>query len=253
MRNQTRYPYGPEYESPSIRGFDESRPWDLIEIIKRYTQTNYILLDVGCGTAFKTIKLADSAKWIYGVDINEAMLVRARENIIASQVHNLSLVVGNSNNLPFPDSPFNIVTCMLASHNSYEIHRVLKPGGYTIVEREGDRSHWNIKQKFDDDEKGPRGQYTDLLEGEKVEIFRREFVEAGFSIICIQNGFWHTYLTREGLIALLESTPIIRNFDMEKDSETVERIIAEDMTDKGIKTRQNRVLVIAKKEESVFV
>lgn len=60
--------YDQNYESDLIRGAQDPRPWNSIEIIKNYCKKTDNLLDIGCGTAFKTIQLANYVKSIYGID-----------------------------------------------------------------------------------------------------------------------------------------------------------------------------------------
>jgi SAM-dependent methyltransferase len=150
--------------------------------------------------------------------------------------------------LPFEDESFDIVTAMVAPHDTTEVYRVLKPGGYTIIEKISDRDKWNFKVPFGNDEKGPRGQFSYYEKGERVKEFREEFLNF-FSELEIRNGFWKTYYSVQGLYMLLEETPTIRNFDKERDRHIVEEIAEKYKTEKGIETTQNRLLIRARKAE----
>lgn len=239
-------PYDQRYESDLLRGREEPRPWALLEVIRRYTKKTDTLLDIGCGTAFKLVQLADDVGKIYGLEPNKEMRVKAEENISKAGVSNIVLVNGQAEEIPFEANYFDIVTCMVAPHTTAEVYRVLKPNGYAILEKIGDRDKWNFKDEFDSDETGLRGQFSNLSAGEIVRIYEREFGEL-FSDVSVQNGFWKTYYSMAGLLLLLEQTPTIRGFNREKDGEALQRIQDKYTTSNGIETTQNRILIVARK------
>jgi len=234
--------YSTDYDSSLLRGDQDPRPWDIIEVIRERLTGGGCLLDVGCGTAVKTLQLVDRVSSIIGLDPNPEILGKARLNV-ASRV---ALVRGRGEELPFPDSLFDYVTCILALHNIPEIFRVLKLGGIAIVETMGDRDKWNIKQEFGSDHDGPRGQHAQLAPGELVDRYRTKFGR-WFSRVEVRNGFWQTFYTLDGLISLLEQTPAIRGFDREKDREVLTGIATKFMAPRGIQTKQNHILIIARK------
>lgn len=243
-----RMPYTESYEIEILRGINETRPWDLISEISKVFQSQHKLLDIGCGTATKLIQLASVTNYqrIIGVEPNERMRCKAEENIRFSNLDNISVINGLAESLPFEDQAFDIVTAMVAPHDTSEVHRVLKPGGHAIIEKIGDRDKWNLKVLFGQDGNGLRGQFCDYDEGEREIEFEEEFSRL-FTEVSTKNGFWKTYYSVEGLILLLEQTPTIRSFDREKDYRVVEKIAEIFMTEKGILTTQNRILVTAKK------
>ncbi|MFH1187902.1 MAG: class I SAM-dependent methyltransferase, partial [bacterium] len=213
--------YDQNYESVLMRGVQDPRPWNLIEIIKSYCKKTDKLLDLGCGTAFKTIQLASCVKIIYGIDNNKKMLKKAKQNIQAAKIKNIFLTNADVKQIPFDDNFFNIATCMVAPHDTKELFRVLKPGGYAILEKLGDRDHWNFKKEFDRGKKRKRGQFADFRQGERAGIYKKEF-EKLFSEVIIRNEFWKTWYSDEGLYLLLEQTPMIKNSNKEKDKKIVE-------------------------------
>lgn len=60
--------YGQKYESNLLRGLEDTRPWNLLEVIRQYLKKSDTLLDIGCGTAFKLIQLSNNVKKIYGLE-----------------------------------------------------------------------------------------------------------------------------------------------------------------------------------------
>jgi len=98
------------------------------------------VLDLGCGTGVCTYDLAKRAKKVVGVDISTWAIEKAKANPIAEKL-NVDFVVGDAENIPFPDNTFDVVvnTALLQYFDEpqkviNEIHRVLKPGGVAVVE-----------------------------------------------------------------------------------------------------------------------
>lgn len=100
------------------------------------------VLDLGCGAGldlyFYAKAIGEKGK-VYGLDISEAMVEKARNNMEFSGIKNVEITAGYSDNLPFTDSYFDVV----ASNGIYnlspnkeavmrEVFRVLKPGGRTV-------------------------------------------------------------------------------------------------------------------------
>lgn len=259
MEIQNTNDYKKDYENQLLRGVEEGKPWDQVTEVLKISKPTDVMLDIGCGTAKKLKDIAPQVHHIFGLEPGEQMLEQAKENIKLWGVDNITLVKGTGEALPFEDNKFDIVTCMLAVHDTREIWRVLKPGGVAILEKIGDRDKWNLKKEFGKSEGtfegkaslqqrfvdgGWRGCYTHFDEGERAEMYRSEF-KSFFSEVTVRNEFWDTYYSLEGWVKLCENTPTVRNFDKAKDAAALKKISTKYATQKGIKTRQNRVLIIA--------
>jgi ubiquinone/menaquinone biosynthesis C-methylase UbiE len=94
-----------------------------------------LLLDLGCGTGLFMRRYGELGGSAVGLDISRGMVEAARE-----QGQWFEYLVGTAEVLPFRDSTFDIVSCVLAF--SYlgnpawmlrEAYRVLKPGGILAV------------------------------------------------------------------------------------------------------------------------
>ena len=97
------------------------------------------ILDIGAGTGRFVIPFAKKGYDAYGIDISEEMLQRAKNK--AGDLPNLHLEKANAKNMPFSDNYFEFVTAyrVLVHIPDYEdavkeIYRVLKPGGFALVE-----------------------------------------------------------------------------------------------------------------------
>ena len=97
------------------------------------------VLDVGCGGGFDLYvasRLAGPEGRIMGVDLTEAMVMRARDNLKKAGVGNVDVGLIENENLPFGDGTFDAVISNGVINLSpdkalvfSEVLRVLRPGG----------------------------------------------------------------------------------------------------------------------------
>ena len=121
-----------------------------------------VVLDLGCGAGldlyFYARAVGPKGK-VYGLDISEDMVIKARDNMERIGIKNVEIIRGLSDDIPLDDNSINIV----ASNGIYnlspdkdaatrEVLRVLKPGGRTaffeIVLKEPLPEH--IRKDIDD-------------------------------------------------------------------------------------------------------
>lgn len=94
------------------------------------------VLDVACGTGRFTRYVADDAAIVWGIDVSEGMLQRARRYTERDGLENVQFARMDAENLQFEDSSFEGISCCWALHLfpdipavAEEISRVLEPGG----------------------------------------------------------------------------------------------------------------------------
>lgn len=100
------------------------------------------ILDIATGTGDLAISFAEtSARKIVGLDLSPGMLKVGKEKVAKKGFNNrIEMVLGDSENLPFEDNSFSVISVAFGVRNFEnlekglsEILRVLKPGGLFIV------------------------------------------------------------------------------------------------------------------------
>lgn len=114
------------------------------------------ILDVATGTgdlAIAALKL--NPEEIVGVDLSENMLSVGRTKMSKKGIKNITMVQGDSENLPFEDNAFDAITVGFGVRNYEnlekgltEMKRVLRPGGKLVVLEFSKPSTFPIKQLF---------------------------------------------------------------------------------------------------------
>ncbi len=106
-------------------------------------QTGQTVLDLGSGAgndAFVARRLVGDAGRVIGVDMTEAMIARANENLAKVGFANMEFRLGEIEDLPVDSDSVDVVisNCVLnlvpdKARAFAEIHRVLKPGGHFAI------------------------------------------------------------------------------------------------------------------------
>lgn len=100
------------------------------------------ILDIATGTGDLAINLAQTnADKIIGLDISNGMLEIGKQKIKKKQLEDtIELILGDSENMPFPDNSFDAITVAFGVRNFEtlekglaEILRVLKPNGIFVI------------------------------------------------------------------------------------------------------------------------
>ncbi|OUW34301.1 MAG: bifunctional demethylmenaquinone methyltransferase/2-methoxy-6-polyprenyl-1,4-benzoquinol methylase [Flavobacteriaceae bacterium TMED179] len=112
----------------------------VISIVKK--QKHETILDIATGTGELVIALAKlKTKKIVGLDISQKMLNIGKQKVISKKLENrVEMRLGDSENLDYEDSCFDVVTVAFGVRNFenlekglQEIKRVLKPSGILLV------------------------------------------------------------------------------------------------------------------------
>lgn len=98
------------------------------------------VLEIGCGPGRLAIRLADRGLDVTALDVDPAMIRRARRNAERARASRPSFVVGDVGALDLPDASFDLVVSTFSMHHwsnaaqaLAEVARVLRPGGTALV------------------------------------------------------------------------------------------------------------------------
>lgn len=136
-----------------------------------------VILDLGCGAGLDLYfyaQVAGEKGKVYGLDISEDMVSKAKQNMELVGIKNAEISVGESDNLSFNDNFFDVV----ASNGIYnlspdkeavmrEVYRVLKPGGRTVF------CEIVLKEPLSEDERKSRSDWFRCIGGALPE---KEFI-----------------------------------------------------------------------------
>jgi arsenite methyltransferase len=114
-----------DFNSPQvIAGYDEVALWSatfgllLLEEVPLANVTS--VLDVGCGTGFPLIELAErlgDRAHVHGIDPWSGGLKRAAEKIAIRGTRNVTLHEGSASSMPFTDATFDLIVSNLGVNN----------------------------------------------------------------------------------------------------------------------------------------
>ena len=98
------------------------------------------VLDVACGPGAFLLELAPKVQFVRGIDLTHEMILQARAFQSERNITNAAFEQGESEQLPYPDAAFDLVTCQCAFHHMpkpeaamKEMVRVTKPQGRLML------------------------------------------------------------------------------------------------------------------------
>jgi arsenite methyltransferase len=107
-----------------VDAYDEVSLWSALagQLLLRHLpfSRNHMVLDIGCGTGFPAIELAERLGFgstVIGLDKWEEGLQRARRKAAAKNVAQVTFVTGHACALPFPEGSFDLIVSNLGINN----------------------------------------------------------------------------------------------------------------------------------------
>jgi SAM-dependent methyltransferase len=155
---------------------------------------------------------------------------------------NVMLVEGDGLRLPFPNGSFNVVITRLAEYSPEEAYRVLKKGGFFFEYDLGPEANKEIAEFFPD-----RIEKENFFSPSNFREWKREVcekvVDAGFLV----ESEKEYYKNVEELMNLIEMVPLIKDFDRERDRETVEALAKRCWSKRGIQITWHYYILTARR------
>ena len=225
--------------------------WNFEEEIKKHSNKNSKILDLGTAGGEKVINNYPKCYEILGTDFSEEMIKTANNNLEKSGRKNIKFRVMNNLKMDTPENYFDIVTARHTVTDPKQIFKTLKSGGYLIIRGVDKLDCWELKKLFG------RGQaYNDLKPISLIDY--ENVLNAGFvDVELIPIHIIEYFKTEEDLYALLLKTPILDNLSEINDKEyeritiekdLFEKYVKENTTDRGIKLIRRYYGIIGKKK-----
>lgn len=224
--------------------------WVYEDEIKKYTNKNSKVLDLGSAGGEKLLRNFPECSEILGTDFSEEMIKTANENLKRSGRKNICFRVMDNLNMDTPDNYFDLVTARHTVIDAKQIYKTLKKGGYLILRGVDKLDCWSLKMMFG------RGQaYHDTKPISQIDY--EAIIEAGFTdAVLIPLHVVEYYKTKEDLYALLLKTPILNEFSEDYftdcdnspiEHDIFEEYVANNTSSKGIKLVRRYYGIIAHK------
>lgn len=159
-----------------------------IEYLQNNIKPDSKILDVGCGFGRHIQILAGFSKEVIGIDDDENMIRKAKQNL--ANLDNVKVFLQEANNLNFDDDSFDYVVCMTNTFGNFpdikvdvlkEMKRVCKEGGRIIISVYSEKA---------------------------LEIRKKDYEKVGLHITKIKNG---TIYSEEGLTSEQFTKPQLEN------------------------------------------
>jgi len=234
------------WDFSQVRAVEEGPKIDYSRVVESHLGRSKLLLDVGTGGGERLEAFARKVREAIGIDIDRKMVKTAAENLSKSGSQNVNLILCDSEKIPIAGVHIDLVIDRHAPFNAKEVSRILKPGGAFITQQvlEGDKR--NFKEIF------KRGQSYREKSGTLKQRLLKELQESGIHIVEERTVNTTEYYESMGdVIFLLANTPIIPNFDFEKEQDKLEEIENQFKTHKGIKTNSERFLIVGTKSVEI--
>ncbi len=204
------------------------------------------VLDFGCGDGSLAVRLGHRSGQVIGLDVSRQMLRYAVTNLAESGNHNVSFVLGTGQQVPLDDESIDAVVSRRGPATSQqclaEVARVLRKGGLLLELHIGERHCIEIRETFG------RGQNWPVSWRPMIDM-PIKLPEHGLKVLHLsEKETMHYFPTPDDLRTALETSPLVPDFNADKDAEVLEAIEAKYSTEHGISATHHRTTLIAEKE-----
>ena len=180
--------------------------WDLYEILKKLSNKDSKILDLGTGGGEKVLKSFPDCAEILGTDFSEGMIETANKNLKESGRRNITFRLMDNLEMDVPDEYFDIVVARNTVTDPKQIFKCLKPGGYLLIHGVDKDDCWGLKMIF-----GKGQGYTDSRPISIVDY--ENVINAGFKDVELVPLHEREYFKNKYLFkSFLKKVPIIDSF-----------------------------------------
>ncbi len=180
--------------------------WDLYEELKKVTNKESKILDLGTGGGEKVLEYFPECKEILGTDFAKGMIETANKNLIQSRRKNITFRLMDNLNMDTPDDYFDVVVARHTIIDPKQIYKSLKKGGYLLIRGVDKADCWSLKMAFGRGQAYHDPKALSLMDYESV-------LNAGFKDVELVPIHEKEYFKNKTLFKeFLKKVPIIDDF-----------------------------------------
>jgi ubiquinone/menaquinone biosynthesis C-methylase UbiE len=216
---------------------------DLYEYtIKNMDLNGKTVLDIGSAEGLKFMQLSPFILNGIGIDAEKGMIELAEKYRVGKGIDNLKFLHMSSDRVELPNSSFDLITCRHAPFSLKEVKRLLKEGGVFITQQVHELDKKNLKDHF---KRGQNyGVTADISMNDAIKMAK----ELGFSKTSSDfSNLDYYFNSKKHLLDFLEMTPVIPEYDNDKESEILDDFAEKYKTKKGIRTNSARFMIKVEK------
>ena len=237
------------------RGWDFSRvrdnrdpvPWQYDEVVRRFVRPDDRVLDVGTGGGERFLALAPWFGTGVGIDPDPEMIATAQENTPAALAEKVTFTEGRAEALAVPDTSCDLVLNRHAVVDVAEVVRVLRPGGCFITQQVGAQNTFTITTLFGC---GPGMGGQRIAPAQEIPVLADAFQQRGCAIVSYATyNVPYYFKDAESLLFWMQAVGVPPHFDIEQDWQSVDYLLTEYMTPRGVETNEHRELLIVRAPE----
>ncbi len=222
--------------------FDGDPEKIFFEQLLNYAGGEKIALDIGCADGRFTLKVSPNFKQIIAIDVSEQMLDAAKQLQTEQKISNVLFQIADAEKTPFNDEYFDVAYSRRGPTPYREIHRVLKKSGCFAEIGIGEKDAKELKEVFG------RGQNFGDWKKSVLASKKAKLETLGLKEVFAKEFFYSEYYPDiDNFSIWLESVPIFKDFDPNKDRKFLSEYVKKMKTQKGIELKRHRAVIIAHK------
>jgi len=236
------------WDFSNVKFFRDKVPWNYHDVVIRYSQLDFKLIDIGTGGGEIFLDFAPTFETGIGIDKNFSMLENASQLARSSNNKNSYFSQMHSGKLGIATQSKDLILCKHASFEISEIIRCLKPNGIFITQQVGRNNTKKICEIF---ECGTYGEIP-IDTGYGLNEIGKIFIEKGCRIL--EKGEYdvdYFFLDLESMLFWLQAIPIPHDFNLETHWEQVAKIVDSYDSTKGIRSNEHREYLVIESPSTI--